>query len=101
MKTLTKIAKADLMTRSGYEEGDHFEEYNEMVVGAFKYGMNMTNKCPEIKVFVNPLFQNKKSKNFKISAAQQQYKDDMELLLAKAMVFGVNDPKQQKKRRNH
>lgn len=80
--------------------GDHFEDYNEMVVGAFKYGMNLTNVCPEIKVFTNPLFQNKKSKAFRLSEAQQNYKDEMDMLLAKAMVFGVKDPKQAMRDRN-
>lgn len=74
--------------------GDHFEDYNEMVVGAFKYGMNLCEECPDIKVYTNPLFQNKKSKNFKLSPEQQQYKDDMDLLLAKAIIFGVKDPKE-------
>lgn len=74
--------------------GDHFEDYNKMVVGAFEYGMNLTNTCPDIKVFTNPLFQNKKSKTFRLSEAQQNYKDEMDMLLAKAVVFGVKDPKQ-------
>lgn len=79
--------------------GDHFEEHNEMVVNAFKYGMNIIDECPEIKVFVNPLFQNKKSKNLKLSTAQQEYKDEMDMLLAKAMIFGVKDVKQAKRDR--
>jgi len=74
--------------------GDHFEDHNEMVVGAFKYGMNLTDSAPEIKVFINPLFQNKKSKTFVLSTKQQEYKDYMEELLAKAVVFGVNTPKE-------
>ena len=79
--------------------GDHFEDHNEMVVGAFKYGMNMSDKCPDIKVFVNPLFQNKKSKTFKLSEAQQRYKDEMDELLAKAIVFGVRTPEQARRSR--
>lgn len=78
--------------------GDHFEDHNKMVVAAFKYGMNMIQTCPPIKVHVNPLFQNKKSKSFKLSVAQQEYKDGMEMLLAKAMFYGVNEPKRKKKR---
>lgn len=76
--------------------GDHFEEHRDMVTGAFAYGSNMRDDCPEIKVFVNPLFQNKRSKEFKLSAAQKEYKDDMDELLAKAIVFGVMTPKQAK-----
>lgn len=79
--------------------GDHFEDYREMVTGVFKYGMNITDTCPEIEVHVNPLFQNKKSKQFKLSKAQQEYKDEMDLLLAKAMIFGVKDPKEAMKSR--
>lgn len=79
--------------------GDHFEDYNDMVVGAFKYGMGMQDQCPEITVHINPLFQNKKSKTFKLSPAQQQYKDDMDDLLAKAMVFGVRTPEQARRAR--
>lgn len=74
--------------------GDHFEEHNEMVVGAFRYGMNLTSRCPAIRVHVNPLFQNVKSKDFKLSKAQQEYKDDMDMLLTKAIVFGVKTPKE-------
>lgn len=77
--------------------GDHFEEHQTMVENAFKYGMGMQATCPEIKFFVNPLFQNKKSKSFKLSEAQQQYKNDMDELLAKAMVFGVRSPKEAQK----
>lgn len=79
--------------------GDHFEDYSEMVLGAFKYGMNMSDVCPKVIVYTNPLFQNKKSKQFKLSPAQQQYKDDMEVLLAKAMIFGVREPKESMKSR--
>lgn len=79
--------------------GDHFEDHNEMVVGAFKYGMNMTHDCPEIKVHVNPLFQNCKSKKFHLSEEQQQYKDDMDMLLAKALVFGVKTPVESRRAR--
>ena len=76
--------------------GDHFEEYNKMVVGAFKYGMNLTDKCPVIKVHVNPLFQNRKSKEMLLTDAQKQYKKDMEMLMAKAMVYGVKEPKKRR-----
>jgi hypothetical protein len=79
--------------------GDHFEDHNEMVVGVFKYGMNLTDTCPEIKVYTNPLFKNKLSKEFKISEEQQAYKDEMEMLLAKAMIFGVNTPEQARRAR--
>lgn len=78
--------------------GDHFEEHNKMVVGAFKYGIGLIKNCPPIKIHVNPLFQNKKSKNFKLSESQQQYNDDMEMLLAKAQVFGVKEPKKKRRR---
>lgn len=76
--------------------GDHFEEHTDMVKDAFKYGMGTIDVCPTIKVYVNPLFQNKHSKTFKISEAQQQYKDDMDMLLAKAIVWGVKEPKKRK-----
>lgn len=79
--------------------GDHFEEHNEMVVGAFKYGMNLTNQCPEIKVYTNPLFQNKKSKEFHLSDAQKEYKQEMDMLLAKAVIFGVKTPEDARKAR--
>lgn len=79
--------------------GDHFEEHNEMVISAFKYGIGMIDTCPEIKVHVNPLFQNKKSKDFKLSAAQQEYRDEMDNLLARAMVFGVKSPEEARKAR--
>lgn len=79
--------------------GDHFEEHNEMVVGAFKYGMNMTDECPEIKFYANPLFHNKKSKRFKLSKAQRLHKLQMDELLAKALVFGVRTPQEAKKAR--
>jgi len=76
--------------------GDHFEEHNKMVVDAFKYGTNQIEQCPTIEFHVNPLFQNKKSKTFKLSPAQKDYKDEMDMLLMKAMIFGVNTPKQAK-----
>lgn len=79
--------------------GDHFEEHNKMVVNAFRYGMNLTNTCPAIKVFVNPLFKNENSKEFKLSKAQKEYQDDMEMLMAKAMIFGVRTPKEAQKER--
>lgn len=79
--------------------GDHFEEHNKMVVDAFKYGMNLIDKAPKIKFFVNPLFQNKKSKEFKLSPAQIEYNKEREELLAKAMVFGVRSPAEAKRAR--
>lgn len=77
--------------------GDHFEEHNKMVVNAFKYGIGLIDTCPTIKVFVNPLFQNKKSKDFQLSDDQREYQEQMEMLLEKAMIFGVNEPKKRKR----
>lgn len=72
--------------------GDHFEEHNEMVVNAFRYGIGLIDERPEIRFYTNPLFQNKKSKEFKLSAEQQEYKKEMDELLAKALIFGVRTP---------
>jgi hypothetical protein len=74
--------------------GDHFEEHNKMVTKAFKYGMNLIDTCPVIKVHVNPLFQNKKSKKFLLTDAQKEHQEYMDDLLSKAMVFGVKTPAQ-------
>lgn len=78
--------------------GDHFEDHNKMVVDAFKYGAGLISTKPTIKVFVNPLFQNSKSKKFRLSEAQKEHKEFMDDLLAKALVFGVKEPKKRKRR---
>lgn len=77
--------------------GDHFEEHNKMVTQAFKYGMNLIDTCPTIKVHVNPLFQNKKSKKFLLTDAQREHIEEMDDLLSRAMVFGVKTPAEARK----
>lgn len=77
--------------------GDHFEEHTKMVLGAFEYGMRLRETCPRIKFFVNPLFKNQKSKEFKLSDYQKEQKEYMDELMARAMTFGVRTPAEARK----
>lgn len=77
--------------------GDHIGEYREMVIGAFKYGAGLIKNCPPIKVHVNPLFQNSKSGEFKITEEEREEQEYQEILMAKALFYGVNEPKKRKR----
>lgn len=74
--------------------GDHFEDHKHMVTGAFEYGMKLRDNCPVIKFFVNPLFKNKKSKEFRLSKKQVEEREYMDDLMARAMVYGVKSLKE-------
>jgi hypothetical protein len=69
--------------------GDHFKHHQEMVTSAFKYGAGITKTRPKLKFHVNPLFMNGSSGVTKQTDEQKQYAEDMDLLLAKAMTWGV------------
>ncbi len=74
--------------------GDHFEDYQEMVIGAFEYAFRLREDCPEIVFHTNPLFKNEKSKEFKLSESQREEKEFLDDLFARALVYGVKDVKQ-------
>ena len=74
--------------------GDHMKDYPEMVLQAFKYGANLIDTRPVLKFHVNPLFMNGKSGKVKLTDAQKIHKYDSDLLLAKAMMWGVRSPAQ-------
>ncbi len=80
--------------------GDHFEKYPSMVTGVFKYCTGLRKTMPPVRIMVNPLFANKHTGKSKLSKEQKQYKQDMDELLAKAIVFGVRTPAQARKARN-
>ena len=79
--------------------GDHIANHKKMVLDAFKYGLGLIKNCPTISIHVNPLFQNKKSGIFTVTEEEKEEAEYRELLLAKALFFGVNEPKSNKKRR--
>lgn len=74
--------------------GDHFEDHPKMVNGAFAYGLGFRKTCPTIKFYVNPIFKNRASKNFKLSDAQREQQAYMDELMTKAMLYGVKTLKQ-------
>ena len=74
--------------------GDHMKDYPKMVTQAFKYGANLINTRPVLKFHVNPLFMNQASGRTKLTDKQKIHKYDMDLLLAKAMTWGVRTPTQ-------
>ena len=76
--------------------GDHFKDYPKMVKAAFKYGANINKTKPVLKFHINPLFMNKKSGKTKMTPEQKQYQEDMDLLLHKAMIYGVKGPKRRR-----
>lgn len=78
--------------------GDHIADHRQMVLGAFKYAAGINKNCPPLKFYVNPLFQNKKSGDFKKTQVEIEDEEYRELLLAQALVFGVNTPKKKKRR---
>jgi hypothetical protein len=74
--------------------GDHMKDYPEMVTQAFKYGCNLIKTRPTLKITINPLFMNKMTGKTKLTDDQKIYKYDQDLLLAKAMAWGVRTPAQ-------
>lgn len=74
--------------------GDHMKKYPEMVKQAFKYGANLISTRPVLKFHVNPLFMNGSTGVTKLTKDQKIYKYDQDLLLAKAMQWGVRTPKE-------
>ena len=74
--------------------GDHMKDHAEMVTQAFRYGANLINTRPVLKFHVNPLFMNGKTGRTKLTDAQKIYKYDEDLLLAKAMTWGVRTQKE-------
>lgn len=74
--------------------GDHMKDYPDMVTEAFKYGANLIKTRPVLKFHVNPLFMNSKSGITKLSPDQKIHKYDMDLLLAKAITWGVRTKKE-------
>lgn len=78
--------------------GDHIAEYKEMVLGAFKYGAGINKNCPTIHVHVNPLFQNSKSGVFTVTDEEKEEEEYRELLLAKALFYGVKEPRKKGRR---
>lgn len=78
--------------------GDHIAEHKEMVIAAFKYGAGIIKNCPTIKVFINPLFQNKDSGIFTVTDEEREEHEYHELLLAKALFYGVKEPSKRRKR---
>lgn len=80
--------------------GDHMKDYPEMVKQAFKYGANLIDTRPVLKFHVNPLFKNGNSGKTKLTDAQKIYNYDQDLLLAKAMTWGVRTPEESKRASN-
>lgn len=72
--------------------GDHMKDYPDMVRQAFKYGANLINTRPVLKFHINPLFMNKKTGKTKLTEDQKIHKYDQDLLLAKALTWGVRTP---------
>ncbi|MBS3914434.1 MAG: hypothetical protein KG003_08040 [Bacteroidetes bacterium] len=79
--------------------GDHFEDYPDMVIGAFEYAFRLRDECPKIKFYTNPLFKNEKSKEFKLSQKQKDEKEFLDDLLARALVYGVKSVEQARRDR--
>lgn len=77
--------------------GDHFISHPEMVKAAFAYGTGLRKTMPPLRFHVNPLYFNKKTGKRKLNKEEEAHKEEMELLLAKAMFYGVNEPKKRKK----
>ena len=69
--------------------GDHMKDYPEMVKQAFKYGANLVDQRPVLKFHVNPLFMNINSGKTVLTESQKIYRYDNDLVLAKAMLWGV------------
>jgi hypothetical protein len=74
--------------------GDHMKEYPKMVIQAFKYGANLIKTRPVLKFNINPLFMNKTSGKTLLTKEQKIYNYDQDLLLAKAMTWGVRTAKE-------
>jgi len=74
--------------------GDHFVDYNSMVLAAFKYGMGINKNCPTLKFHVNPLYVNKNTGKTVLDEEQKQYLKDLNLLHAQAEVFGARTLKE-------
>ena len=72
--------------------GDHMVSHSDMVKQAFKYGANLINTRPVLKFHVNPLFMNINSGKTLLTKEQKIYQYDQDLLLAKAMAWGVRTP---------
>lgn len=77
--------------------GDHMKDYGKMVIAAFKYGAGIIDTCPPIKVHVNPLFQNSKSGEFQTTDEEKEEAEYHEMLLAKALFYGVKEPKKRRR----
>lgn len=80
--------------------GDHMKDYPDMVRQAFKYGANLIKTRPVLKFHINPLFMNVKSGKTVLTDEQKIYKYDEDLLLAKAMAWGVRTEEEAKKAAN-
>jgi hypothetical protein len=80
--------------------GDHMKDYPEMVTQAFKYGANLIKTKPVLKFHVNPLFKNKCSGVTTLTDEQKIHKYDQDLLLAKALAWGVRTPQEAERTRN-
>ena len=73
--------------------GDHFKDHADMVKAAFKYGSGVIKTRPVLKFHVNPLFGNKRTGKMKLTDEQKEYQNNMDQLLADAMVYGTKKPK--------
>jgi hypothetical protein len=80
--------------------GDHMKDHPKMVTQAFKYGANLINTRPKLKFHVNPLFMNGKTGKTLLTDDQKIYSYDQDLLLAKAMTWGVKTQKEAEKAEN-
>lgn len=80
--------------------GDHMKGYPEMVKQAFKYGTNLIKTRPVLKFHINPLFKNECSGYTKLTDDQKIHKYDMDMLLAKALLWGTRTPEQSKRAEN-
>lgn len=78
---------------------DHFKDHREMVLAAFQYGYGITAVKPDVRFFINPLFQNKATGKNKRETEEVAYKKEMDDLLAKAIVFGVKSPAEARRAR--
>jgi hypothetical protein len=80
--------------------GDHMKDHSKMVTQAFKYGANLINTRPNLKFFINPLFMNNKTGETILTPEQKIYKYDQDLLLAKALTWGVRTQAESNRSRN-
>jgi len=77
--------------------GDHFAEHPKMVKAAFSYGVGLRDTMPTIKIYVNPLVYTEKSGKTKYTQEEIEEREAFDLMVAKAQLFGVKEPKKRRR----